>query len=104
MKNYTIEEVRFIMRTEMIAGQWSAKNLPKLLRDRGWPRIAIIVDGGVLDHNPYAKDIIALLKKDMDETVLVRCDMASPLDRSIVLPPPMPTTQSRNLPSIFSFI
>ena len=78
MKDYIIEEVRFIMRTEMIAGQWSAKKLPKLLRDRGWPRIAIIVDGGVLDHNPYAKDIIGLLKKDMDETVLVRCDMAEP--------------------------
>ena len=66
------------MKTEMIAGQGAAKNLPKLLRDRGWPRIALVVDAGVLDHNPYAKEIIELLQAGMDQVVLVRCDMAEP--------------------------
>ena len=78
MKDYTREDIRFVMKTEMIVGQGSAKNLPKMLRDRGWPRIAIVVDGGVLKHNPYAQEIIDILSKNLDNAVIVPCEMAEP--------------------------
>jgi alcohol dehydrogenase class IV len=78
MKDYTKEDIRFVMKTEMIVGQGSAKNLPKMLRDRGWPRVAIVVDSGVLKHNPYAQEIVEILTKNLDTAILVPCEMAEP--------------------------
>lgn len=78
MKDLAREDIRFVMKTEMLAGHGAAGKLAALLRARKWSRAAIVVDGGVHEHNPYARTVIDMLMRELDSAVLVKCEMAEP--------------------------
>jgi alcohol dehydrogenase len=78
MKDHTREEIKFTMKSEMIVGTGSAKNLPKLLRERGWIKVALVIDSAVLQHNPYAREIVDIVTGDLDKVILVRAEMPEP--------------------------
>ncbi|MCX5811395.1 MAG: iron-containing alcohol dehydrogenase [Proteobacteria bacterium] len=78
MKDFLKENVRFIMRTELFAGNGIAKELPEKLKGLGWNRIGLVVDKGVYRGNGYANEIIDLLEKSMEKVVLLVSEMPEP--------------------------
>lgn len=78
MKDFLKENVRFIMRTELFAGNGIARELPEKLKNMGWNRIGLVVDSGVYQGNGYVKEIIDLLKSSMEKVVLLVSEMPEP--------------------------
>ena len=78
MKDYLKENIRFVMKTELIVGDGSARELPSHLKSRSCGRIGLVIDRGLYDGNNYARDIVALLEKEMERVVLLVNEMAEP--------------------------
>jgi alcohol dehydrogenase len=78
MKDFLKENVRFIMRTELFAGNGIARELPEKLKAMGWNKIGLVIDKGVYQGNGYVNEIIDLLKNNMGTTVLLVSEMPEP--------------------------
>jgi len=78
MKDYLKENIRFIMKTELLVGNGIAQDLPKQLQSRSWEKIGLVVDKGLYDNNDYAKEIIELLENKLDEVVLLISELPEP--------------------------
>lgn len=78
MKDYLKENIRFVMKTELILGDGSAKQLPAHLKSRSWGRIGLVIDRGLYDGNNYAREIVELLESSLERVVLLVNEMAEP--------------------------
>ena len=78
MKDYIKENIRFVMRTELIAGEGSARELSIQLKNRSWNNIGLIVDKGLYDNNDYARGIVESLETSLENVVLLINEMAEP--------------------------
>ena len=78
MKDYKKENIRFVMKTELVVGEGSAKGLPELLKTNGWERIGLVIDKGLYDNNNYIKEIATLLEKSLGRFILLINEMPEP--------------------------
>ena len=78
MKDYVEENIRFVMKTELIVGDGSARELPAQLKSHSWGKIGLVIDRGLYDGNNYAGEIVALLEKKLEHVVLLINEMAEP--------------------------
>lgn len=78
MKDYLRENVRFIVRTEMLVGNEIAKELPNRLKDLELNRAGLVIDNGLYENNTYVKEIIELLKAQLEKVVLLVSKMPEP--------------------------
>lgn len=78
MKDHLKENIRFIVKTEMLSGKGIAKNLPEHLKAHSWRKIGLVIDQGVHEHNAYVPEIIDLLKKDLEQVVVFISDLPEP--------------------------
>lgn len=78
MRNYVTEPVRFVVRTEMIIGCEAGKKLPELLSGNGWKRVGLVVDKGLYDASPYARDVIESARAVLDDLVVLIAALPEP--------------------------
>ncbi len=78
MKDHLKENIRFVMKTEMLSGDGIARELPKYLKNYAWNRIGLVVDKGVYDHCPYVKEIIGICQKELEHVTLFVNEMPEP--------------------------
>ncbi|HOE16856.1 MAG TPA: iron-containing alcohol dehydrogenase [Syntrophorhabdaceae bacterium] len=78
MKDYLRENIRFIVRTEMLVGNEIAKELPNRLKDLEMGRAGLVIDSGLYENNSYARDIIELLKVRLEKVILLVSEMPEP--------------------------
>lgn len=78
MKDFLNENVRFIMRTELLAGDGIAMNLPARLSPMGWNKAGLVVDSGLYKGNEYIKTVIDLLKAKLEKVVVVISEQPEP--------------------------
>ncbi len=78
MKDYQIENIRFVMKTELLVGKGIAGELPAQLKSHSWGRIGLVIDKGLYDGNNYAREIVALLENSLERVVLLVNEMAEP--------------------------
>ena len=71
MKDYLKENIRFVMRTELLVGNGIAGELPGQLKSHSWDKIGLVIDKGLYDVNNYAREIVTLLEKSMERVVLL---------------------------------
>jgi len=78
MKDYLKENIRFVMKTELIVGDGSARELSTHLKSRSWGRIGMVIDKGLYDGNDYAREIVGLLENELERVVLLVSEMPEP--------------------------
>ena len=78
MKDYLAENIRFVMKTELLIGDGIARELPVHLKSRSWRRIGLVIDKGLYDGNAYSKEIVKLLESELERVVLLVNEMAEP--------------------------
>ena len=78
MKDYLKETIRFVMKTELLAGEGVSQNLPSILKSRNWVKTGVVVDKGLYENNDYAKEIVELLENKLDQVVFLVNEMAEP--------------------------
>ena len=78
MKDYRKENISFVMKTELHAGDGIAKSLPDHLQKYKWNNIGVIIDKGLYKNNSYVKDIISLLDTKLVNVLTVINEMAEP--------------------------
>jgi alcohol dehydrogenase class IV len=78
MKDYLKENIRFVMRTELLSGVGIARDLPQQLKNNSWNRVGLVIDKGLADNNQYVAEVINIMKKSLDTVVLVYCELPEP--------------------------
>lgn len=78
MKDYLKETIRFVMKTELIAGEKAAKDIPAHLKSHSWKKTGVVIDKGLYENNEYAKEIVELLENKLDQVILLINEMAEP--------------------------
>jgi len=78
MKDYLTENIRFVMKTELLAGDRIARELPVHLKSRSWRKIGLVIDKGLYDSNDYVKEIAQLVENELEHVVLLLNEMAEP--------------------------
>jgi len=78
MKDYSKENIRFIMRTEMLVGEGIAKDLSKHLKVNAWNKIGLVIDKGLFENNQYVINVVENLKSNLTDVVLFLNSMPEP--------------------------
>ncbi len=78
MKDHLKEDIRFVMKTELLSGNGIAEELPKYLKSNAWNSIGLVVDRGLFEKNNYAKEVLKILKEELKEVVLAINEMPEP--------------------------
>ena len=78
MKDYLKENIRFIMKTEMLIGDGIAKTMPEQLKNKKWFKIGLVIDNGLYENNSYAREIVGMLQKELELVELLVCKMPEP--------------------------
>jgi alcohol dehydrogenase len=78
MKDHLKENIRFVMKTDLRAGERSASGLPELLGANSRERIGLVIDKGLYDNNDYCQEIATLLNDSLGQVVLLINEMAEP--------------------------
>ena len=72
------DNIRFVMKTELLVGDGIAKDLSMYLKNNQWNKIGVIVDDGLFENNTYAKEIVERLKDEMELLVLLISALPEP--------------------------
>jgi len=78
MRNYIEENIRFVMKTELLAGDGIAEHLAAKLKQQSWKKIGLIIDKTLYEKNEYSKKIADSLDSKLDRVVLYLNKMAEP--------------------------
>ena len=78
MKDYLKENIRFIMRTELLSGVGIARDLPQHLKNNSWNKVGLVIDKGLADNNQYVAEVVNIMKKSLDTVVLAYCELPEP--------------------------
>ncbi|KAF0135220.1 MAG: alcohol dehydrogenase [Candidatus Saganbacteria bacterium] len=78
MKDFSNENIRFVMKTEMLVGDGITKDLSKHLKANSWGKVGLVIDKGLFEKNQYVVKILEDLKSNLAEVVLFLNDMPEP--------------------------
>jgi alcohol dehydrogenase len=78
MKDYLKENIRFVMRTELLSGVGIARDLPQQLKNNSWNKVGLVIDKGLADNNQYVAEVVSIMKKSLDTVVLAYCELPEP--------------------------
>jgi len=78
MKDYRIEAVNFVMRTEIMMGEGILKDITNHLKANRFENIGLVIDKELYASNPYCREIYRLLSDNLRQVVLVLNEMPEP--------------------------
>jgi len=78
MKDYLKENINFVMRTKLILCNGASKELSKHLLENSWDRIGLVVDKNLYENNLYARDVVNLLRNELQNVELLLNEMPEP--------------------------
>ena len=78
MKEFTKQDIGFIMKTELFIGVRVMNKLIEYLKSNMWDKIGVVIDKGFYENNDYSKKIIELLNNHMELVILLINEMPEP--------------------------